>query len=366
MLKSLRNSALLIAFSVFAVAAQTPTPTPRVEDDNEVIKVESRLIVVPVSVTDSTGQPVTGLTARDFIISEENRPQEIAQVSSADKVPLEIALLFDISASTDSMFQYELDTAIQFLQNVMRPEDRATIFTIGERLLLVQPRDTADRSAIAIRSITSTNQQTAFFDSVREAASYLEINAPAGTRKVLLAITDGDDTNSSGVVKAIIEAERKLVQDKLSLDERRNFRMKAREAAKSREQVKVLKSIQQADAVFYSINPGGNSYKLNPSSVFGQSNLQRFADDTGGTAFLPKFQPLTLKDPILNSYNSKKNQDILTEIFAKLTNELRAQYLVQYYSDADYPENQFINLKVGLTSGPTLRVRARQGYFVKK
>jgi VWFA-related protein len=264
------------------------------------------------------------------------------------------------------MFDYQLDTAVKFLQSVMRPEDRATIFTIGERLMLVQSRDTAERSAIAIRTIDPTNQQTAFFDSVREAANYLQINAPAGTRKVLLSITDGDDTNSAGVVKAIIEAERKLVQDKLSYDERRNFRLKAREAAKSREQIRVLKALQQADSVFYSINPGGNSYQLNPSSVFGQSNLQRFADETGGTAFLPKFQPLTLKDPVLNSYNAKKNQEILTEIFARLTNELRAQYLVQYYSDADYPENQFINLKVGLKSARPLRIRARQGYFVKK
>lgn len=364
MLKSL-TLFFVIATAALAGIAQTPTPTPKVEDDNEVIKVESRLVVVPVSVTDANGQPVTGLTAKDFLISEENRPQEIAEVGSADKVPLEIALLFDISATTNPMFDYELQTAIKFLQEVMRPEDRATIFTIGERLVLVQPRDTAEKSEIAIRNIRPTNQQTSFFDSVREAATYLEQNAPKGTRKVLVAITDGDDTNSAGVVRAIIDAENKLVQDKLSYDDRRNFRLKAREAAKIKEQNKVLKALQRADSVFYSINPGGGSYLLNQSSVFGQGNLQRFADDTGGTAFLPKFQPVSLKDPIQNSYNEKKNQEILNDIFRKLANELRAQYLVQYYSDADFPENQYVNLKVGVSS-PAARVRARQGYFVKQ
>lgn len=355
-----------LAVSAVPVISQTPTPTPSPVEDDEVIKVDSRLVVVPVSVTDADGQPVSGLTAADFLLAEENRQQEIAAVGSADKVPLEIALLFDISASTDSMFEYELETAIKFLQEVMRPEDRATIFTIGERLVLVQSRETAESSSIAIRSIRPTKQQTAFYDSVRLAAAYLGKNAPPGTRKVILAISDGDDTNSDGVVKAIIDAENRLVRDKLSYEERRNFRMKARDAAKTREQGRVIKSLQDADAVFYSINPGGNSFQLNPSSVFGQSNLQRFADDTGGTAFLPKFQPTNLKDSLQNSYNDRRNKELLTSIFRRLAGELRAQYLVQYYSDADFPADRYVKLNVTLKTRSNLRVRARQGYFVKQ
>src|SRR5688572_18726348 len=90
--------ALITIFSLSALA-QTPTPTPAAVDDNEPIRVSSRLVVVPVSVTDASGQPVLGLTAQDFFVSEENRPQTIERVSDADKVPLEIALLFDISSS---------------------------------------------------------------------------------------------------------------------------------------------------------------------------------------------------------------------------------------------------------------------------
>src|SRR5688500_3098094 len=124
--------ALITIFSL-SIFAQNPTPTPAVVDDNEPIRVSSRLVVVPVSVTDASGQPVLGLTEKDFFVSEENRPQTIERVSDADKVPLEIAILFDVSASTDAMFQFEQETAAKFLQEVMRPEDRATIFTIGER-----------------------------------------------------------------------------------------------------------------------------------------------------------------------------------------------------------------------------------------
>jgi Ca-activated chloride channel family protein len=120
--------AAIIAFA-FAASAQTGQPTPPpVEDDGDVIKVNSRLVVIPVSVTDANGQPVFGLKAQDFRVAEENKAQQIEQVSEAEKVPLEIALLIDVSSSVNKIFELEKSAAAQFLQGVMRPEDRATIF----------------------------------------------------------------------------------------------------------------------------------------------------------------------------------------------------------------------------------------------
>ena len=191
MIKNMKNSIInsiftfcFFTFALSSFAQTTPTPTPI--DDGEIIKVESRLVVVPVSVTDALGQPVLGLKAQDFQILEDNRGQEIAQISEAEKVPLEIALLFDVSASTDAMFKFELDTASQFLKEVMRPDDRATIFTIGERLKLIQARSNAETSINAIQSIAPTREQTAFYDAVGETANYLQVNSPQGRRKVIL------------------------------------------------------------------------------------------------------------------------------------------------------------------------------------
>ena len=138
-----------------------------------------------------------------------------------------------------------------------------------------------------------------------------------------------------------------------------------RNAASLREQNRVLKSLQNADTVFYSINPGGGSLQLNKMAMFGQSNLDKFAVQTGGTAFLPAFQPIGLKDNFQNSSNIRKNQEMLATIFRQLANELRAQYLVQYYSEADFPVNRYVNLKVGLNNPQNYKVRAREGYFVK-
>lgn len=356
-------SAIILTF-VFSAFSQTPTATPPPAEDDEVIKVDSRLVVVPVSVTSAAGQPVTGLTAKDFRVSEENKSQEVAQVSDAEKVPLEIALLFDISASTDAMFRFEQETAAQFLRDVMRPDDRATIFTVGEKPILVQARDTSDKSAISVRTIQPTKELTAFYDSVNIAANYLLTNTPQGRRKVIVVISDGEDTNSQGVLKAIWNAESKLMSS-VQGKELREFRVKARDSAKVREQAKVLQSLQNADTVFYSINPAGSSYQLNKISLFGQSNLERFANDTGGTAFLPKFAPIDLKDDLQNSFNLKKNQETLINIFRQLANELQAQYLVQYYSDGSFPNNKYVKLNVGLSSANNYKVRARQGYFVK-
>ena len=358
----------LIAALTFSASAQTAQPTPPpVEDDGEVIKVSSRLVVVPVSVTDAGGQPVTGLKAQDFRIAEENRAQQIEQVSDAEKVPLEIVLLFDVSASTDAMFTFEQETAAQFLQEVMKPDDRATIFSIGSSPRIIQARETADKSAIAIKSIQPTKSFTAFYDSVATAAEYLQKNAPAGRRKVVVVISDGEDTNSERIRQAIQSGYNKLGTKLDTIDSKSLYQLTVanRNEASLREQNRVLQSLQNTDAVFYSINPAGNSYQLNKMSQFGQSNLQKFAEETGGTAFLPKFLPINLKDNLQNSSNVKRNQETLTKIFRQLANELQAQYLVQYYSDAEFPTNRYVKLDVGLTNPQTLRVRARRGYFVK-
>lgn len=356
--------AFLLAFASANVAyGQNPTPTPRISEDTEVIKVDSRLVVVPVSVTDQNGEPVTGLTVADFRVLEGSRSQEIESVGGADVIPLEIALLFDVSASTDAMFKFQQETAAKFLRDVMRPDDRATIITVGAKPTIVRSRDSADAAAVAVATITPTKEQTAFFDSVRFAADHLRKTSPEGRRRVIVLISDGEDTNSDGVLRAIWDAERKIT-DNIAGPRLREVRVKARDSAKVREQGKVVKALQDADSVLFAINPAGSSLQLNSMSLFGQENMERFAKETGGTAFLPRFQPIDTKDYLANDLNRRRNTELLERIFKQLANELRAQYLIQYYSDGDYPDGQFVNVSVQLTQAAG-KVRARDGYFVR-
>lgn len=367
---------LLITFAstsnIFAqdsVPSPRPTATPFIEEDNEVLTIESRLVIVPVSVTDGNGNPVKGLDKDSFRLSEESKIQEIAEVTAADKVPLEIAILFDVSASTDPMFKFEQETAAKFLQDVMRPEDRATIFTIGASPVLLQNRNVAYRSIETIKSIQPTKQYTAFYDTVTAAAAYLKENAPVKSRKVIVAVTDGEDTNSIGVkigfsqVYAAIDKKKNSITSK----ELREMLVDKRNEIRLREQGKTLTRLQNADTVFYSVNPAGSSFKLNKISTFGQSNMQRFADETGGTAFLPKFRPIDVKSDYENSANLKENTRTLEKIFRQLASELQSQYLIQYYSDGEYPDEKFVKLDVDLNLKlpQGVRIRSRQGYFVK-
>lgn len=348
------------------VLAQVAKPTPPNRDD-DIIKVDSRLVVVPVSITDSAGQPILGLKAPDFRIMEENKLQQIEQVGDAEKVPLEIALLFDISASTDPMFKFEQETAAKFLREVMRSGDHATVFTIGERPTMVKSRDTAENAATAITSIIPTKQFTAFYDSVGAAAEFLR-KAPPGTRRVAVIISDGEDTNSVRIAKAIQDGYTRLGKKIDTMDSKTLYQLTvaSRNEASLSERNRVMRNLQNADTVFYSINPAGSSYQLNKISMFGQDNMQQFAVETGGTAFLPQFSPTDLKDRLQNFTNTKKNTAILESIFRRLANELRAQYLVQYYSEAEYPDNRFVKLDVSLTNPAAgSQVRARKGYFAK-
>ncbi|MEJ7713040.1 MAG: hypothetical protein WKF84_25160 [Pyrinomonadaceae bacterium] len=79
-----------------------PDPTPsaapgRTSADDEVIRVTSNLISVPVSVTNARGEPVQGLVVKDFRLEEEGRAAEIAEIGNPDQVPVELALLVDVS-----------------------------------------------------------------------------------------------------------------------------------------------------------------------------------------------------------------------------------------------------------------------------
>ena len=365
--KSVKPAFIFFTFLAFTAAAnaQTATPTPPPSDDGEVIKVDSRLVVVPVSVTDASGNPVLGLTAKDFRITEENKPQVIDTVGNADVVPLEIALLIDVSGSVNPLFDFEKSAAAQFLQSVMKPADRATIFLIGDKPQIAQMRGDAAQAAQQVRTVTISGKFTAFYDTVLQASDYLKKNAPKTSRRVILALTDGEDNWSDMTRSAEMATYRDVNVNNLTSEVRNQLAAKT-DVAHRNAQAKVRRSLQDADTVFYAVNPAGASYKLNRISLRAQTGLQSFADETGGAAFVPNFQPLDTKDTLQNSTNAKKNEATLTQIFKQLENELRAQYLVQYYPDTEYPQDKFVRISVTLVNPEGRKLRARQGYYVKQ
>ena len=170
-----------------------PTPEPTAET----IRINSNLVAVPVSVTDAQGNPVRNLTAEDFLVEEEGSPQILQTLGEPGKTPIELALLFDVSRSVRNRFDFERETAGRFLREVMKPGDAVSIFSIGTTpKLSVQRTNNAESAIAATASIQPTEEATAFFDTVVRASQYLNDSSNPGVRRVMVVISDGEDTFS--------------------------------------------------------------------------------------------------------------------------------------------------------------------------
>jgi Ca-activated chloride channel homolog len=314
-----------------------PTPTPG-PDDYDVVRVSSNLIVVPVSVTDANGQPVLGLQASDFRIEEDGRTQQVTQLGDPEQVPLDIALLIDVSASVDARFAFEQKAAADFLRQVLRPGDHATVFAIDQTPRLIQPLASAEMAARQLMALAPAKGYTAFFDSLLAAEKYLDQNSSQGRRRVIVTISDGDDTAR---INDMYQAQSRKGNFQLSqMDSQLQFI--------ERGLAEVQREIQRAEVTFYSINPSGRTMHLNVRIARSEQGMERLAAATGGAAFIPA------------------NDSDLNGIFARIASEIRTQYLLQYYSDNKAAESTFRRIKVSTSTRPQLRVRAREGYFPKK
>ncbi len=320
------------------------------------MRVTSNLVVVPASVTTSAGEPMQGLKATDFRLEEEGRAQEIAQVGDAEQVPLDIAILFDVSSSVSqkNFFAFQQQAAASFLKQVLKPTDRAAVITITEQPRLVEGLTSAEAATAQVLAIPAASKSvpTAFYDSIRYAAQYLATNAPGRHRRVILVISDGDDNFSSAVREQTVaeyEAQQKAeAEGSNRLQSVRAAAHRDLEVRHQRAVAAVQRDVQRADIVFYSINPGGPSIRLNDIATRAQNGMQQIANVTGGTAYVPA------------------NADGLSTVFRQIANELRAQYLLQYYSNSNAPNGKYLNIKVTTPAHNDLRVRARQGYYAKK
>lgn len=317
-----------------------PTPTPPEPDDSayEVVRVTSNLVVVPVSVTDQSGQSVMGLKAADFRLEEEGRQQEIAQLGDPEQLPLDIAILLDVSGSVDARFSFEKEAASRFIKQVLKPTDRAALFAIDKTPRLELARDTAERAAARLIAIDAAKGPTAFYDTVIEAAHYLGETSPPQHRRVIVVISDGEDNFSEKVKKAI--GATRAEQDAVT--------PQAKGQIYDKILLEVQREIQKAEVAFYSINPSGQALRLNVISQRAQNGMQQLANATGGNSFVPE------------------RLENLEAVFQQIAAELRSQYLLQYYAKDDQPAGKFLRISVQIPSRPQLRVRARQGYYAKR
>lgn len=165
---------------------------PEEVDAGDVIKVDTTLVTLPVSVTDRNGRYVPNLTKSDFRLWEDSVEQQVAFFTSVDK-PFSVVLVLDTSGSTRFKIEEIQDAAIAFVSQ-LRADDRVMIISFDDDIRVLT-EFTTDRNRMrdAIRR-TRTGNGTRLYDAV-DLVINQRLNQVDG-RKAVVLFTDGVDTTS--------------------------------------------------------------------------------------------------------------------------------------------------------------------------
>ncbi len=174
-------------------AQPDPAATPPEEvDAGDIIRVDTTLVTIPVSVMDRDGRYIPNLRKEDFRIWEDDVEQDVAFFASVDK-PFSVVLMLDTSPSTQFRLEEIQDAAISFV-NQLRPDDKVMVVSFNEDVKVLS-EFTTDRSKLQ-RAIyrANTNSGTSIYDAVDTVINkYL---SRTSGRKAIVLFTDGVDTTS--------------------------------------------------------------------------------------------------------------------------------------------------------------------------
>jgi Ca-activated chloride channel family protein len=274
------------------------------------IRVDSTLVLVPVTVTDARHRYVLGLEQRNFKVLEDGTEQQIKQFSGED-APLSVGFVVDVSGSIGSKIDLCRQAVVHFLKT-MNVQDEAFLVTFSDHAQVVAPmtRDT-DKLGNQLMSVP-TGGLTALFDGVY--AGLHEIEKALNPRKTLVVISDGGDNNSAFSAKEVLQ--------------------KALEAG-----VQIY-----AMGVFEPVGPFG----LSLEEQRGPHLLSNISEQTGGRAF------------------AASRLDQLPEVASRIAVELRNQYLLAFSPSNQAKDGTYRKLEVKLEQPDGMSglvARWRLGYY---
>lgn len=313
------SAVCLLAATSLAVYAQRPnsSPTPPPQDTQGTERINIRRVRLPITVTDKKGQFVPGLTKNDFVILEDRVPQTIETFSDdlALTLPLYVAVLMDTSPSTAGKLKFQQESALNFIQTVVKArKDRVLFGTFDDQITLLQDfTDRLDLLDKAVYGVKKMGTQTALFDAIWQFCDEKMRTVPG--RRVLLLVTDGEDTYSRASIRDAIDI------------------------------------AQRTETTIFAISTKAGFLATVPGVEAGQvadkkdRDLLTLAEETGGTAFF--------------------TGDMLSleRSFTRISNELRAQYLVTYDPTNKKYDGTFRKIDVKLADGHgNLKVRTKRGY----
>lgn len=311
---------LLTAFACVvgagALAQKQPQPTPTPLPQGESERVDVRIVRLPVTVLDNKRQPISGLTINDFIVLEDKQPQKIEGFfDEQTALPIYVAVLIDTSSSTVGQLRFEQEAAKDFLYAVVRlRKDKAAFGTFDDDVHLLQDfTDQLDKLDKAVDSIKKPGTQTALYDAVWEFCDQ-KLRGVNGKR-VIVVITDGDDTYSRAQLKDAIDMAQRTETAIFAISTK---------------------------AGFSGTVPGVEAGQVKDA---GDRDLVRLCAETGGKAFFTG------------------DRTALERSFTQVARELRSQYLLTYRPTRPFDgSRRLIEVKLADSSRKNLEVRTRKGY----
>jgi VWFA-related protein len=185
----------------FKPAPQRPEPaeTPQEVEEDEVVRVESDLVTLNVSVVErASGRGLRGLTASDFRVYEDNVEQTVEHFETAE-APFDLLLLLDLSGSTARVTDTIRAAARRFV-DATRPQDRVGVIAFAGEVAVVSPL-TSDRARLrsSLDRLAPPKNDTRLHDSLAYALDFLERDAVPARRRALIVMSDGLDSTLPNV-----------------------------------------------------------------------------------------------------------------------------------------------------------------------
>lgn len=327
----------------------TPPPSQIDDDSDEIIRVETNVVTMPVSVLDRNGRFISGLTQRDFKIFEDGVEQKVEYFESVEK-PFTVVLLIDVSPSTAFRIDEIHNSAITFV-NQLRPGDRVSVVAFDEYVRVLCP-PTGDRMQIrnAIRQAQFGNG-TSLYEAVNKVLT--EQLRRIDGRKAVVLFSDGVDTTSRRATyqSSLRETEE---SDALIYSIRydtsgdgyggRSQPIPRRGPNRTPSMGDILASIILGGNVGIGGSGGGRG-SSDSEYARGKQYLETIAQNSGGRSFEA--------DSIYD----------LNAAFSGIAEELRRQYSIGYYPERSGVAGERRQIRIRVMR-PNVVVRAKSSYIV--
>jgi Ca-activated chloride channel family protein len=299
-------AALVLFYSLTATAfSQSQQSTPPNQAASATISVNSDLVAIPVRVTDSNGNVVSGLTLQDFSVFEDGRLQKLTLFQQED-APVTVGLVVDHSRSMGPKLA-EVTAAVLAFAHSSNPQDEMFVVDFNDDVWLqilggkpfTHSADDLEKEIAAV----SARGRTALYDAVAEGLNHLRFGHCE--KKALIIVSDGGDNAS---------------HQKFS---------------------QVLGLAQRSQVLIYSIILQGDDQEENPGI------LRRLSKSTGGISYSPS------------------STETIASISTLIARDLRDQYTLGFAPERPTSNASFrkIQVKVSAAGRGKLLVRYRPGYF---